>query len=94
MIEGFGRAVAEAMSSGLPVVCENRGGYTELINHGQNGFLFNSTNEAIKIITMLKDNPEMRKKIGEAARTSMEEMYSKKWKETLITYYCGDRGGQ
>ncbi|NOR71168.1 MAG: glycosyltransferase, partial [Methylomarinum sp.] len=40
--EAHGRVVTEAMACGIPVVCENRGGYTSLINHGKNGFIFNN----------------------------------------------------
>ena len=38
-LEGFGLAVGEAMSSGLPVVASDRGSIPELLVDGQGGFL-------------------------------------------------------
>jgi len=38
-MEGFGLAVGEAMSSGLPVVASDRGSIPELLVDGQGGFL-------------------------------------------------------
>lgn len=62
--EAYGLVVIEAMLSGLPVVCHRDGGYAEVINHGVNGFVFDSTEEAIEIITSLKNNTNLRKQIG------------------------------
>jgi glycosyltransferase involved in cell wall biosynthesis len=38
--EPFGRVVAESFAVGLPVICSSRGGLSELVQHGQNGFIF------------------------------------------------------
>lgn len=66
--EAYGLAVIEAMLSGLPVVCHREGGYAEVIQHGVNGFLFDTTDEAIEIINHLKNNANLRKEIGMSAR--------------------------
>jgi hypothetical protein len=42
-----GRVVTEAMACGLPVVCHESGGYAEIIEHGRNGFLFDTQQEAL-----------------------------------------------
>ncbi|NBE06493.1 glycosyltransferase [Paragemmobacter ruber] len=39
LTEGFGLAVCEAMSAGLPVIASAVGGVPEIINHGQTGWL-------------------------------------------------------
>lgn len=70
--EAFGLAVVEAMLCELPVVCHRQGGYSELIEHGRNGFLFDSQEEAISIISRLRKNTELRKEIGLNARISAE----------------------
>jgi glycosyltransferase involved in cell wall biosynthesis len=38
-LEGFGLVVAEAMASGLPVVIADSSSLTELVEHGNTGFL-------------------------------------------------------
>ena len=43
--EGFGIAVVEAMSLGVPCLCSNVGGIPEFINEKETGWLFNPNNE-------------------------------------------------
>jgi glycosyltransferase involved in cell wall biosynthesis len=86
-LEASGRVVSEAMACGLPVVCHSRGGYRELIDHGQNGFLFDTDEEAFQIITMLKNDAELRKTIGRASRVSMESRYSPEARKRVVQYY-------
>ncbi len=66
--EAYGLVVIEAMLSGLPVVCHRSGGYAEMIEHGVNGFLFDTENEAIELISLLKNNANLREKIGTQAQ--------------------------
>jgi glycosyltransferase involved in cell wall biosynthesis len=62
--EAYGQVVIEAMLTGLPVVCHRSGGYVDVIEHGVNGFLFDTENEAIELIKLLKNNANLREKIG------------------------------
>lgn len=66
--EPYGLVVIEAMMSGLPVVCHRDGGYAEVIEHGVNGFIFDHAEEAIEIINSLKNNVNLREKIGMNAK--------------------------
>ena len=72
----FARVVYEAMACGLPVVCHRFGGYAESIVHGENGFVFDEQREAIEIIRRLRDDVELRRRIGRNARLSMEALFA------------------
>lgn len=63
-------AVMEAMGVGIPVVCSIIGGTPEMIEHERTGFLFTQGDEAAlsDILARLADDPEMRKRVGEAAQ--------------------------
>ncbi|MCP3726889.1 glycosyltransferase family 4 protein [Paraburkholderia sp. CNPSo 3272] len=76
-VETFGRVVFEAMACGLPVVCHRRGGYANSIRHGENGFLFDTSDEAREIMRALLDQPALRAAIGKNARRTVEALYSR-----------------
>ena len=72
--EPHGRVVTEAMACGLPVVCDARGGYTEFVAHGINGFLFSGNGEALEILNYLRHSPGVRQRTGQAARRSIVDL--------------------
>lgn len=77
--EGLPIAVLEAMASGLPVVVTHTGGIGEVIQEGKNGFLVSVDKlEKMKekIILLLKDE-ELRKQIGQHAKKSLGNVFSK-----------------
>jgi len=53
--EPFGLSVIESMACGTPVIAFNKGSMSELIEHGQNGFLVNSVAEAIDAVAQIKN---------------------------------------
>jgi glycosyltransferase involved in cell wall biosynthesis len=57
--EPWSRAVAEALTSGCPVISTNRGGNADQIIHGNNGFLCSNHDDFRKSIKMLLDNPDI-----------------------------------
>ncbi|MBC8064495.1 MAG: glycosyltransferase family 4 protein [Chlorobia bacterium] len=85
--EAFGRVVAESMACGVPVVGENRGGYTHLIESGHNGFLFDSNDEAIRQVLLLRENPDLRAEMGHRARETVEALYSPSNQAELAEFY-------
>lgn len=88
-VETFGRVVFEAMACGLPVVCHRRGGYANSIRHGENGFLFDTTQEAREIMRTLLEQPLLRAKIGAQARRTVESLYSRSALERRAQFYHG-----
>ncbi len=53
--EPFGLSVIESMACGTPVIAFDRGSMPELIQNGKNGFLVNSTAEAVKAVARITE---------------------------------------
>jgi glycosyltransferase involved in cell wall biosynthesis len=86
-VETFGRVVFEAMACGLPVVCHSHGGYADAIRHGENGFLFETTEEAKLLLERLATDPGLRARLGAAARETIESMYCPAAQEERLRFY-------
>ena len=86
-LETFGRVVLEAMACGLPVVCERRGGYVEWIRDGENGFLFDTQEQAWEILQALSRAGELRRAIGAAARQTVAELYGEASRSRFRAWY-------
>lgn len=87
--EGFGLALAEAFSAGLPAVgCKDCMGVNSLIHDGANGFLTDSTPKAFASgLARLMENEDLRKKFGNVGREevklySAEQVWSS-WEKLL-----------
>jgi phosphatidylinositol alpha-1,6-mannosyltransferase len=76
-MEGFGLAVGEAMSSGLPVVASNRGSIPELVVDGEGGFVSDPTDPArfAERLRLLLDDAALRRKLGQANAARIEERF-------------------
>jgi len=92
-VETFGRVVLEAMACGLPVVCHRHGGYADVIRHGENGFLFDTSEEALSILARLIEQPALRETIGGAARKTVEQLYSPAALESRTAFYLRGPAG-
>ena len=84
-IEGLPMSILEAMTHALPIVASNVGGVPELIDDGRHGLLVPAGDAAslARAIQRLRDDPDLRRLLGEAARHractdfSMSEMKRK-----------------
>lgn len=72
-IETFGLVVAEAMASGLAVVASDVGGVRELIQHGENGFIFaeNDTVTLSEHVRTLVEDAYLRQRFATHGRESV-----------------------
>jgi glycosyltransferase involved in cell wall biosynthesis len=98
--EGFGVACLEAMAHGRPVVAGGVGGLLDLVVNGETGILVEPGNVAAlrAALERLLDDPELRRRMGEAGRLRAAEHFS--WavvtQKTLAVYarYAGKKSGR
>ena len=76
--EGLGCVYLEAMASGKPVIGCRGQGIEEIIEHGNNGFLVSpgSETELRDCLSMLLQNPDLRRRIGMNARSVILERHT------------------
>jgi glycosyltransferase involved in cell wall biosynthesis len=77
LYDSFGLVITEAMASGLPVITNPSAGAAELITDGVDGLLtaeaWNS-DEIAKKLTLLRDDQQLRQRLGTAARARVEPL--------------------
>lgn len=70
-----GYKLIQYMACGIPVVASNIGANIDIIEHGKNGFLVSSLEQWDKAIEILRKNPDLRFKMGQYARKTVEKKY-------------------
>lgn len=64
------------MALGIPTVMSPVGVNTEIIMDGENGMLATTTSEWVEKLQQLIDNPQLKRTMGEKARSTVESRYS------------------
>jgi 1,4-alpha-glucan branching enzyme len=88
--EGFGLAVAEAMSWALPVVGRTTGGVAEIVDHGKTGLLVAEDDpaELAAAIVQLVENRKLAEKLGrEAQRVAAAQFGSERTADLTLQLY-------
>lgn len=85
-------SMLEAMSCGCAVVSTSTCDIPNIIKHGENGFLSNDEDELRGYIEKLIADPELAKKMGQAARETIKEKFSEErfinqWNNLFDTVY-------
>jgi L-malate glycosyltransferase len=68
LAEHFGMSTVEAMAAGCVPVVINKGGQTEIVQHGVNGFLWETPEELAEYTRLLAGDARLRARMSEAAR--------------------------
>jgi glycosyltransferase involved in cell wall biosynthesis len=89
--EGIPMSVLEAMSHGLPVVAANVGGFSEIVQDGEQGFLIVERNKNVYVDRVLELilNQDLRLKMAKSARDRVVDCFSRKvMAEKYYQLYC------
>ncbi len=63
-----------------------------MIRHGVDGFLASTAEEWVEAVATLSSHPELRRKMGQAARISLEQRYSvDSWAPAFVASVAGAR---
>lgn len=73
--ESFGLTIAEAMTTGLPIIATNVGGISELVDNC--GILISTKNEKLlaNAIIELRDNSQLRTKLGQQGKERIKKYF-------------------
>ena len=97
--EPLGLVILEAMAAKTPVIASRKGGIPLAVKNGINGILIRPRNskQITEACNKLLENDELRKKMGEAARETVEKKFT--WKKIAEKYariyktaYSGQNG--
>lgn len=71
--ENWPRVGLEAMACGVPIVADGHWGWTEMVRHGETGFLARRTSEFTEYVRLLEADEALRLRIAQQARRSLEQ---------------------
>lgn len=71
--EHFGMATVEAMSAGCVPIVINKGGQSEIVQHGVNGFLWNTLDQLREYTELVMRDERLRAEMSKAARVRAAE---------------------
>jgi glycosyltransferase involved in cell wall biosynthesis len=77
-VETFSNAALEAMAMSVPAILSSIAGAPEMIVDGETGYLYekNDLDRLSDLLIMLRDNEDLRTKVGHSARESVERRFS------------------
>ena len=88
--EGFGRTVIEFQTCGVPPVVSDSGAFSELVQDGVNGLVYEKAGGAEALacrISELIENPALRCRLAETAATSAKRFTAKKNADGVMALY-------
>lgn len=71
-----GAKALQFMAMGIPTICSPVGVNTDIIQDNENGFLASTEDEWVDKLSRLLRSPELRRRLGQAGRATVEKNYS------------------
>jgi len=90
-VETFSNAALEAMAMELPVIMSDIAGASEMITHGENGFLYEryDLSRLADLLQRLREDRILRKRLGECARnTAISRFNITRMIDSYETVFC------
>lgn len=85
-----GLKVLQYQAAGLPVIANAVGVHGEIVRPGLTGWLPESVEGWVEAVRMMRNDPELRQRMGRAARESVEANYSvRAWEGTFVAALAG-----
>lgn len=93
--DGYGLVIPQALASGRPVIATRQSGASELIQHGQNGFVVESRSvgEIREYLRLLASDRNLLSTMTEAAPRTMIDLSYERFAKDVATFYAGLLGG-
>ncbi|MEK6572054.1 MAG: glycosyltransferase, partial [Bacteroidota bacterium] len=87
-VEHFGMTTVEAMSTGcIPVVC-NKGGQKEIVQHGLNGYLWNTIDELVaRTISIAHGNVHSQRDMRQNTRKRFQDFNMERFQQTATELF-------
>jgi glycosyltransferase involved in cell wall biosynthesis len=82
--------ILEAMQAGLPAIACNNGGISEMIDHGQTGFLtpIRDVEAIVEKMELLINDPELKRSMGRKAKERFHQFYTiEKFEQSLLNVF-------
>ena len=90
--EGLPVALMEAMACGLPAVCSNIRGNTDLIEDKKTGLIADNTpNEVAKAIEMMREDGDLREQVASAALQKIKQFDLSSVEDEMAKIYGGGK---
>ncbi len=87
-----GLKVLQYQAAGLPVLANPVGVHPEMVRSGVDGFLVSTADDWVQALRRLAENPDLRARMGRAARASLVANYSVgSWAPSFVAAVAGSR---
>jgi glycosyltransferase involved in cell wall biosynthesis len=93
-LEHFGISTVEAMAAGCVPVVINKGGQREIVEHGVNGFLWETLEDLRAYTRLLMNDDRLRERMAEAARERAQKFSREAFVDQFLGQLVGSEGPQ
>ncbi|MDO8452523.1 MAG: glycosyltransferase family 4 protein [bacterium] len=83
-VEHFGMTLVEGMAAGVVPLASNKGGHKEVIKNGENGYLWETEEELVKLTHKLINDERRLNSLAEKAKKDCEQFSEQRFEKELL----------